>query len=371
MHLHLISFNVPYPADYGGVIDVFYKISALRDLGVKVILHCFKYGREEAAALKEICEEVHHYKRETGWLNQLSVLPFIVKTRRNKELLERLQGDDYPILFEGLHCSYFLGHPSLRGRKKFLRMHNVEWQYYAHLAKTESSVWKKLYFALESARLMRYEGMAVASATHLLAISAQDKKYFKDRYPKALVNLVPAFHPSDEVQILEGMGEYALYQGDLSVSDNERSVIFLVNEVFAKTDVPFVIAGRNPSKKIEFLVEKYDNISLRANPTEEEMQSFVLNAQVHVLYSFQSAGMKLKMLRVLHNGRFCIANREMVGEEFGEVVNVANTADEILSAVEKSWGQVFSKEQIKKREDFLTPFSNKYGVEEIVGLLNS
>ncbi len=25
-HLHVIAFNVPYPADYGGVIDIFYKI---------------------------------------------------------------------------------------------------------------------------------------------------------------------------------------------------------------------------------------------------------------------------------------------------------------------------------------------------------
>ncbi len=27
-HIHLISFDVPFPADYGGVIDVFYKIKA-------------------------------------------------------------------------------------------------------------------------------------------------------------------------------------------------------------------------------------------------------------------------------------------------------------------------------------------------------
>jgi len=31
--LHIISFNIPYPPDYGGVMDVFYKIKALHDLG--------------------------------------------------------------------------------------------------------------------------------------------------------------------------------------------------------------------------------------------------------------------------------------------------------------------------------------------------
>ena len=45
--LHLISFDVPFPANYGGVIDVFYKINSLHKIGVKVILHCFQYGREK------------------------------------------------------------------------------------------------------------------------------------------------------------------------------------------------------------------------------------------------------------------------------------------------------------------------------------
>ncbi|MEI7802398.1 MAG: mannosyltransferase, partial [Bacteroidota bacterium] len=42
--LHIISFNVPYPPDYGGVIDVYYKIKALKEAGVKIHLHCYEYG---------------------------------------------------------------------------------------------------------------------------------------------------------------------------------------------------------------------------------------------------------------------------------------------------------------------------------------
>ena len=55
-NLNLISFDVPYPPDYGGVIDVFYKIKALYALGIRVHLHCFEYGRKGADELKEICE---------------------------------------------------------------------------------------------------------------------------------------------------------------------------------------------------------------------------------------------------------------------------------------------------------------------------
>ena len=28
-HLHIVAFNVPLPANYGGVIDVFYRLKAL------------------------------------------------------------------------------------------------------------------------------------------------------------------------------------------------------------------------------------------------------------------------------------------------------------------------------------------------------
>ena len=50
-NLHVISFDIPWPVNYGGVIDVFYKITALAGLGVKIHLHCFEYGRKESKEL--------------------------------------------------------------------------------------------------------------------------------------------------------------------------------------------------------------------------------------------------------------------------------------------------------------------------------
>ena len=47
-HLHIIALNIPFPPNYGGVIDIYYKIKALHQLGVKIILHCFAYERPQA-----------------------------------------------------------------------------------------------------------------------------------------------------------------------------------------------------------------------------------------------------------------------------------------------------------------------------------
>ena len=41
--LNIVSFDVPYPPDYGGAIDIYYKIATLNNLGIKIYLHCFQY----------------------------------------------------------------------------------------------------------------------------------------------------------------------------------------------------------------------------------------------------------------------------------------------------------------------------------------
>src|SRR5690606_3785580 len=134
-HLHIISFDVPYPANYGGVIDVFFKVKALVSLGVKVHLHCFEYGRKPSAELEELCEEVYYYHRKTtrGYLFRRR--PFIVVTRSSEELMQRLLKDDHPILFEGLHTCFYLADERLVDRFKIVRTHNIEHDYYRNLAK--------------------------------------------------------------------------------------------------------------------------------------------------------------------------------------------------------------------------------------------
>ena len=82
--LHIISFDVPYPANYGGVIDIYYKIKALHSQGVKIHLHCFEYGRAEALHLEGLCEKVYYYKRTINKQLLLNPMPFVVITRSSE-----------------------------------------------------------------------------------------------------------------------------------------------------------------------------------------------------------------------------------------------------------------------------------------------
>ena len=95
-HLHIIMHDVPYPADFGGVVDLFYKIKCLHQVGVKIQLHCFINERAEQAELKKYCVSVNYYKRKKLGGVSLS-LPFIVYSRRDKALLKNLTKDNQPI----------------------------------------------------------------------------------------------------------------------------------------------------------------------------------------------------------------------------------------------------------------------------------
>ena len=243
MHLHIVSFNVPFPADYGGVQDVYYKLQALHKEGVKIILHCFDYGRGPQPELEAYCEKVYYYARKTGFLKQFHYLPYIVASRRDKALITNLLQDNYPILFEGLHCTYFLSDARLHDRVKIYRAVNIEHRYYFNLFKAEK-VWRdKLYFLVESIKLYYYE-VRLSKATLILAVSPADQQYFAKLHPGSSVECVPNFHPGIDINIKTGKGTYILYHGDLSTPENKKAALWLLREVFSKIQFPCIIAGK-------------------------------------------------------------------------------------------------------------------------------
>ncbi|RMG31216.1 MAG: glycosyltransferase [Bacteroidetes bacterium] len=368
MHLHIIAFDIPYPPTYGGVIDVYYKIRALSEAGVKVYLHCFEYGREHAPELESLCQEVHYYPRKTLMASLPLKLPHIVKSRRSQELLDRLQADSHPILFEGLHCCYYLDSTYLAFRQKLVRMHNVEWEYYARLAEREPGFAQRQYLLLESQRLKQFEHK-LSHADHILAISPRDTQYFSQHFPS--VHYLPAFHPNTRVSSLPGRGSYCLYHAKLSVAENHEAAVFLIREVFALLHIPLIIAGSEPLPELIELISEYDHIKLRHNPGQEEMQELIRQAHINVLPTFQQTGIKLKLLMALFNGRFCLVNEEMVAQTGLETYCVtAFDAGEFRSLVLQLFKFDFPQSEIVKRQQLLdTTFSNQLNAQKIIALL--
>ena len=357
--LHIVCHDVPYPPDYGGVFDLYYKIRTLHEQGVRILLHCFTSGRDEQPILKTLCEQVYYYPRRTGHKGFSHQLPYIVCSRSNPELLERLLQDEYPILLEGVHCSYLTQDSRFAHRKILLRLHNVESVYYKQLAKSSSSWFKKLYYLRESAVLRKYERQ-IASGWPLLTVTQSDAEMASVTYQSKNISVIPVFLPFQHIESPQGTGCYCLYHGNLSVDENEKAVIWLLEKVFNDLSIPFLVAGKNPGPRLRRAVAKYKNCCLVSDPSDQELKDIISKAQLHVIPSFNRTGVKLKLLNALFNGRHCLVNENAVeGTGLKEVCHLAEGAAEFKILIETLYERPFTFLDLQfRREKLLHQYNN-------------
>jgi hypothetical protein len=366
--IHIICHDIPWPADYGGVIDLFYKLKALHAEGVKIKLHCFLYGeRKEQDELNNYCEEVHYYKRLTGWKGLSITKPYIVQSRANPLLLKNLLKDNDPVFMEGIHCTAFLPELINESRKVFLRLHNVESAYYSHLFKYEKNIFRKIYFLNESVFLNKHE-KRLPENLPVFSVSQSDAGHYSDYFKKNNVKYLPVFIPNTDVRGKEGMGAYCLYHGNLAIAENEKAAIWLLKNVFSKINFPFVIAGRNPSTRLQKLAHKNKNANIISTPSEIEMDELIAKAHLHVLPSFNNTGVKIKLINALFNGRHCVVNEAAVeGSELDAACHIGMNAEAIGSIITQLYHLPFTEEEINLRKKLLPAiFDNQKNARQLI-----
>lgn len=369
-YINIVAFNIPWPANYGGVIDVYYKMLALHRCGVRIILHCFEYERPHSPELEALCEKVYYYKRRTGLLANITKLPYNVYSRKDPELLRNLLANEYPILFDGLHSCYYIDHPQLQNRMKIYRESNIEHDYYCHLAKAEVNIIKKCFFLVEAWRFERYQEI-LKHADLMIVVSVTDTEYLRKIFPGKKVEYMPSFHINDEVTVRTGSSDFILYHGKLSVTENTLAALYLIKNVFCKLDYPCIIAGMNPPSSLQEAAAPYPNIKIEANPSDKRMDYLTHEAQIHMLITFQDTGLKLKLLNSLFAGRYTIVNQEMVtGSGLEDLCYIANTPKEMIDTCKLLMEQPMTPELIEKRRKLLFPnYSNKQQGERLYNLI--
>ena len=369
-HLHIISFDVPYPVDYGGVFDVFYKLLFLKEAGIKIHLHCFVNKRPPQPVLEQYCETVHYYQRQTGHKGFSYQMPYIVSSRNSDELVTNLLKDNHPILAEGIHCTHFLH--DLRfchtTRKIVLRLHNVESVYYHHLFRSARVSLKKLYFFSESRLLRKYESGIVGKVSLILTFSDPDKDIYKNEFQAKNIARLPVFTGFSEIKSQEGIGCFCLYHGNLSVPENEKAALWLSDHVFDDMNVPFIIAGKDPSDRLTRNVKSKQNTCLIANPDEKEMSDLISKAQINILPSMNSTGVKLKLVNVLFNGRHTVVNDATVkGTGFESACHVAGNASGFKSIIAQLYHRPFTEDETILRNKLLNNvFDNRKNAERLI-----
>ncbi|MFV0564642.1 MAG: hypothetical protein ACK5NB_02305 [Flavobacteriaceae bacterium] len=362
--IQIVAFENPYPPNYGGAIDVFYKIKALNEIGINVILHAFYSERNDISGLKPYCKTIHLYKRNTRLTKMFSVLPYTVATRCSNALKDNLNKSEAPIVFESLRVAAVLQKHDFK-QKTAVRCHNIEHDYNWGLFKSERNWLKKTAFYFEGLKYKYFERV-LNKADILLPISNYETIYFKKHYrPKSC--FLPVFQENNNITAQKGFGKYALYHGDLSVADNLR-VAFFMADVFKSLNVPLIIASSTKAPELIEHIKKHAHISFQLILNNKQLDGLIENAHINTLYSFQRSGTKLKVFNALFKGRHCIVNKNMVDDEAVlSVCTVAETKTDYQNTVIRLFDEKFVLSQ--KRIEALKKYDTKQNAKKLVGIM--
>lgn len=371
---HIIAFDVPYPPNYGGIVDVFYKLKTLHAVGGKIIYHCFYYPghNQPHEELAKYCEEIYYYPRmkKIGKLI-FSRLPYVVSSRDNKAILDRLLKDNYPIIYDGIQTAYWMNHPKLKGRIQLFRANNIEHAYYYGLAKWETSFFKKIYLKIEANRLQRFE-QNIRGVDGILCVAKMDIPHFEQYAPTH--HIPPFFHsdPNFDFDPEEAI-EQVLFQGNLSVKENEHAAFYIVNHIAPLTDSPIVIAGKNPSERLKTHINSVNlsNVRLIDTPSIPEMDNLIKHSRVNLLLTFQQTGIKLKLLHALESGQHIIINDKMDDSGiFSAMCHTHNAPEEIAAKIDTLIAEPFTQAIKQKRDkQFAEYYNNKKNARNILALM--
>ncbi len=370
-YLHIVTLDNPYPPDYGGAIDMFQRIVSLHAAGVKIYLHYFSYNdRTDISPLQNYCESITAYPRTMGLKGLKWNLPFIISSRESTALAANLNKDQHPLFIDGIHCAAVLKDLDLSKRKVMMRMHNDESCYYKKLSQAEISFSKKIFFKREARLLRKYEYQLPKECIYAFA-SAKDKKDFEERHPAYNTIFLTPFNAWKEVCAAEGIGNFCLYHGNLSVAENEKAVMWLLQKVFTKIQIPFVVAGKKPSRRIQKMAHLCQHTCLVADPSEKEMTDLIRKAHIHILPSMNNTGIKLKLVHALYEGRHCVVNDAAVeGSGLEETCYIGNNENAIASIIMQLYHQPFSEEDIRLRKKILhTNYNNEMNAKKIIASL--
>ena len=369
-HLHIVTLDTPWPVNYGGVVDLFYKLKALHEQGIQIHLHCFCRDDEPQNELRNYCVSVNYYKRTIGFKIFPYNLPYIVHSRNSDNLLQNLNKDNHPILLEGIHCTYHLFKNTLNNRKVFVRLHNVEFEYYKHLAKNEPTLLRRWIYLYESKLLKKYE-KAIANKATFIAVNKNDVALYQKQFNAKRISFLPVFIEHQKVQTTITNGSYCLYHGNLSINENIKAVNWLLKNVFNTLQIPFVVAGKNPSVQLIEKVHSNTTHCIIENPSGKDLQDLIDKAQLNILPSFNATGVKLKVINALFMGKHCITNQAGVeGSGLENLCHICNTAEEINQKIEELVEQPITQTEIDERQLTLHQlYNNEENAKKLVQLI--
>lgn len=370
--LHIVTTDLPRALDNVQLSDAFFIIKSLYENQIRVHLHCFSKQEENTIVqIKELCSSVHFYERDITKLSFKPDLPYHVSSRSSAQLIDKLNLDDFPILFIGLSVSYALYNGQLKADRKIaVRLNKNESSYFTQLSEIVPWKGKKIHYQLEAWRMKNYLKNLIHKQTLFFSNSITNyagqvaKKANQFHLLPLFTGLPPLFHTPSK-------GHFCLFIGRLSDKETAYAANWLLDHVFHQIEIPFVIAGSNPSPFLENAAHVRQHTCLVANPSDKEIQELIKKAQLILCPSFIEEGEE-NILQPLALGRHILINpKKSTDLSIQKLCHIAQSPQEFSDKVRHLFEKEFTEEEKFSRQQILNDkFKDEKGTNTLINWLS-
>ena len=342
-HIHIVYLKSSNATVSANQSDLLFMIKALHQIGQKIHFHCFYPQRVDLSQVEDHCANIIGYCQETQEDRDLFFGKMKIDTAERKRLMENLKKDDHPIVCHGFQASQIVfDEPVMKARKVLFRFLRNEPNYLLDLAKVTPWGFRKVYYLLAA---FKAEKTYQKILSHRAIASSMENQANATNIIK-----VPEFKGQSEIFFKDGLGSFCLYFSDLSKRENEFAAQWLLEHVFNELELPFVIAGKNPSEELEHAAHVRMHTCLVSNPGEMELKELIKKAQLVLLPSFIDQQNYVDILESLLIGRHVLVNTKAVaGNPFQSLLDVAESPEEFKQKAADLFKKEFLEDAKNKR----------------------
>jgi glycosyltransferase involved in cell wall biosynthesis len=256
-----------------------------------------------------------------------------------KAVMSRLSGGHCDVAI----CDFLA--PSLNFPKKLpipcvLFQHNVESSLWQRMAATESHPLRKMSYALEAARMLRYERRALARFHHVIAVSEYDRRQMLAMDPACEITVVPTGVDTKQFQVAppsSATPPRIVFTGSMDWEPNIDAVEYFCGQIWPRVlaefpDAIFQIVGRNPFAKVQRLASR----SVEVTGTVPSVTDYLRDATVVIVPLRIGGGTRLKIYEAMAMGKALVSTSigaEGLNFEDGRDLVLADDASSFTQAI--------------------------------------
>ncbi len=396
MKITLIAHVMPYPPFQGVSIDIWRRLKAFADCGVKLQLISWIDHPPKPEELEEIQKYTQQiylipFKRTPVSLTRriidlfsypLEVTSRIVRGKELSTLLAQVKAF-YPdvIFLDGIHGGEVATYLSKTLNVPMVtRSHNIEYLYQQNLL-VSSWGWNKLRKQLSLTNLESYEKNLLRNSIRFYDISIDDLRYWEEK--QGLINgrWLPPLIDISENKTSDSLPKQPsndftyeiIFLGNLHSENNVAGVIWFLTEVMPAVrlqlpSVKVLIAGSAPVNKIiKQLCNETAGVDLEINPpSSAEVYS---SGRILINPVSVGSGVSIKSIEMLASGKPIISRSQGLAGLPQELHQYFTIADNVESFVEKIVEYLSNPIKVNIEPKLLDSFFGSQVIKEVVSEL--